>query len=103
MTQHATMDPGYYFTIGELYITPGAERALRRTGQDVRYFINQHANKHWGFVSREDRKANEEALKTTGRVFSVYFTMQRGQKVDKLYVITEADRSATTVLLATEY
>ncbi len=61
--------------------------------------LRRHSNGDWGDLSPDDRKANEEALKTGARVFSVY-NLQSGVK---LWVITEADRSSTTILLPDEY
>ncbi len=61
--------------------------------------LRRHANGDWGDLSPDDRRANEQALKTGARVFSVY-DLKSGVK---LWVITEADRSSTTILLPEEY
>jgi hypothetical protein len=91
------------FYLGELFITTGAQQALRKTHQQPHFFLQLHADGKWGYLDVEDKQANEQAVQTTGRVLSVYYTKWHGRKLDKLYVITEADRSATTLLLADEY
>ena len=87
------------FRIGRLVATPGALRALKRNEQSVVGFLVRHAHGDWGDVCGEDRQANEEALKTGSRLFSVYHLGDQ----TKVWVITEADRSATTFLLPEEY
>ncbi len=87
------------FALGRLLMTPGAERALAEAGQPWHLFIRRHAAGDWGEVDREDGVANEEALRCGARLLSAY-TTARGAR---LWVITEADRSATTILLPDEY
>tara|TARA_Y100000296_G_scaffold72494_1_gene88942 strand:- start:84 stop:296 length:213 start_codon:yes stop_codon:yes gene_type:complete len=60
--------------------------------------LDRHRSGDWGDVDAEDGQANDAALKDGSRIFSVYH--QHGQKV---WVITEADRSSTCVLLPEEY
>ena len=67
-------------------------------GLSLSQFIERHHNGDWGDLDEEDKQANEDALVHGGRIFSSYLTNQR-----KIYVISEADRSMTTVLFATEY
>ena len=62
-------------------------------------FISQHHVGCWGDVCEEDAAANDQALIDGERIFSVYHTA----KGVKLYVITEADRSSTCILLSSEY
>jgi len=62
-------------------------------------FVHRHVSGDWGDVCTDDASANEWALKNDGRILSSYKT-----KVgEKIWVITEADRSATTLLLPDEY
>ncbi|MBL0423447.1 type I restriction endonuclease subunit M [Ramlibacter sp. AW1] len=85
------------FRLGTLYITPGATELLR-DGPLPLHFVRLHVNGIWGDLADEDRKANLRAMVYDERILSAYVV-----KDTKLYVITEADRSSTTVLLASEY
>jgi hypothetical protein len=87
------------FSLGRVVSTPGALAALQESGESPSTFIKRHHSCDWGDVCHEDAEANEEALENGERVFSVYHTA----KNEKLYVITEADRSSTCVLKASEY
>ena len=77
-------------TPGVLEVTTWAERNIA--------FI-RHARGDWGDVSKEDWQANDRALQTGERLLSVYHT----RSGIKFWLITEADRSATTILLPQEY
>jgi hypothetical protein len=84
--------------LGSLVITPNALAALS-TG-DVLIALRRHSRGDWGDVlGWEDRKSNDEALKTGARLLSAY----RSRKGVKFWIITEADRSSTTVLLPEDY
>ncbi|MBT8467327.1 MAG: hypothetical protein KJN97_01150 [Deltaproteobacteria bacterium] len=85
------------FALGRTVITRGALDALE--GEDVHAGIARHASGDWGDVCPEDKQANDDALRVGTRLLSVYHTGS-GQK---FWVITAADRSATTVLLPEEY
>ena len=85
------------FALGRTVITRGALDAL--DDEVVHNSIVRHASGDWGDVCAEDRQSNEEALKNGTRLFSVYHT-DDGRK---FWIITEADRSGTTVLLPEEY
>jgi hypothetical protein len=87
------------FPLGRLAATPGALEAMKASGQTSEFFIARHGAGDWGEVNEEDQGLNDEALLHGDRLLSVYKTL-RGVR---LYVITEADRSATTVLLPSEY
>ena len=87
------------FPLGQVVATPGALAALQRAGQSPLDFLAQHVSADWGEVCEEDRQENELALQRGFRLLSVYTT----KAGDTLWVITEADRSATTVLLPTDY
>jgi hypothetical protein len=105
------------FQLGRLSATPGALALLaeiRDTGKPYSVqcaaklddpmslivpFIMRHAAGDWGDVSREDWKANDDALTSRTRVFSAY-DLGEGRR---LWIITEADRESTTVLLPDEY
>ena len=85
------------FALGRLVITRGVLDAL--DGKDVHTGIARHARGDWGDVCPEDKQANDDALRVGARVLSAYHT-DGGRK---FWIITEADRSATTVLLPEEY
>jgi hypothetical protein len=87
------------FALGQTFITPGAEEALQIAGQTATEFLRRHMSGDWGELSDEDVRENEFSLKEGLRLLSAYQT-GKGQK---LWIITEADRSATTILLPSEY
>jgi hypothetical protein len=87
------------FPLGQIVATPGAIEALEESGQTPGFFLDQHASGDWGIVGQEDWKLNDQALKDGERILSAYRTL----KGKKLWVITEADRSVTTLLLPDEY
>ncbi|MCA9178406.1 MAG: hypothetical protein KDB14_28290 [Planctomycetales bacterium] len=83
--------------MGQTVATPGALELLPQ--DELLGALRRHSQGDWGDVDEHDRQANEEALAEGLRLFSVYHTASG----DKFWVITEADRSATTVLLPEEY
>ena len=88
------------FALGQTFITPGAEEALQIAGQTAIEFLRRHMSCDWGSeLSDEDVQENEMSLKEGFRLLSNY----RTGKGQQLWIITEADRSATTVLLPSEY
>lgn len=87
------------FALGQTFITPGAEEALQIAGQTAIEFLRRHMSCDWGELSEDDMAENELSLKQGFRLLSNYQT-GKGQQ---LWIITEADRSATTVLLPSEY
>ena len=88
-----------HFTLGRTFITPGAEEALQIAGQTAIEFLRRHMSCDWGDLDEDDVRENELSLEKGFRLLSNY----RTGKGQPLWVITEADRSATTVLLPTEY
>jgi hypothetical protein len=87
------------FPIGQLVATPGALAALEESAQSALEFVARHQAGDWGACDKDDARSNDLALKNGARIFSVYHTL----KGVKLWVITEADRSSTCVLLPDEY
>jgi hypothetical protein len=85
------------FTLGRLLATPGALVALN--GASFWPYIKRHANGDWGDISADDQAENELSLKHGFRLFSVYALPEGGC----IWIITEADRSATTILTPEEY
>lgn len=86
------------FPLGKIVATPGALKLLAERGLTPPMFIERHANADWGDVSREDWMANDQALINGERLLSAYSLGQ-----DRLWILTEADRSSTCILLPHEY
>lgn len=92
----------HLFHLGRVIATTGAIRAMLETDEGLGtglMLLQRHATGDWGTMDAEDKAANDQALKSGGRIFSAY-VLSTGVK---LWVITEADRSATTFLLPEEY
>jgi len=87
------------FALGQTFVTPGAEDAIQIAGQTEIEFLRRHMSCDWGELSEDDTRENELSLEKGFRLLSAYQT-GKGQK---LWIITEADRSATTILLPSEY
>jgi len=87
------------FDLGQLVATPGALAALEKTGQNAMEFLSRHVSGDWGDLPGEDKDENSLSLEKGFRLLSSYRTTAD----DKLWVITEADRSLTTILLPEEY
>ena len=87
------------FALGQLVATPAALDAAGRAGIDLIELVWRHQAGDWGEVCPDDADANNAALATGGRVLSAY-PLEPGTRV---WVLTEADRFATTVLLPSDY
>jgi hypothetical protein len=91
--------------LGRTVATPGALAALEQSGESPATFLGRHVIGDWGGVSADDAKLNDEAVAHEGdadrqeRVLSSYVTTAG----EKLWIITEADRSSTCILLPDEY
>jgi len=90
---------GPKFPLGQTVATPGAMAALEEAGESPTFYLSRHHRGDWGEVCTEDRAENELALKKGFRLMSVYTTAMGA----KLWIITEADRSVTTLLMPEEY
>ena len=87
------------FAVGQLVATPGALAALREASQSPAEFISRHVRGDYGDVCDEDKRANDHAVVVGERLLSAY----RTRLGVKLWIITEADRSSTCILLPEEY
>ena len=87
------------FQLGSLVATPGALQALEQAGQSPMEFLQRHAAGDWGEVDAHAKTENEYSLQHGFRLLSAY----RLADGTKIWIITEADRSATTLLLPEEY
>ncbi len=97
-TTETTPNPAR-FPLGRMFLTPGAIEALAEAGQLPQEFINRHVRLEQGELCDEDHRENLFSVDKSLRIFSAYKTAN-GLKI---WVITEADRSATTLLLPSEY
>lgn len=88
------------FHLGLVLATPGALNALGDEGIQAEDLLNRHIAGDWGELSEGDRQENEVSLKEGFRILSSYSLPRTGVK---LWIITEADRSVTTLLLPDEY
>jgi hypothetical protein len=84
--------------LGKVVATPGALKLLSEMGKDPFGYIARHATGDWGELCAFDRRQNEIALRDGYRVLSSYEV-----PTGRVWIITEADRSVTTVLLPEEY
>jgi hypothetical protein len=85
--------------MGQLGMTPGVKEALDDAQQSPAEFLSLHESGNWGDVPAEDAEANQKALEEGLRILSSYKT----NKGATIWIITEADRSQTTLLLPEEY
>lgn len=93
------MSTGALFKLGKLLATPGALEALKTTGESAFFYLSRHITGDWGDVCEEDANENNFSVKNNLRILSVYWL----DDVTRIWIITEADRSATTILLPSEY
>lgn len=86
------------FELGKILVT----RAVRDQVAPIETLmcLGRHAECDWGDLCREDKDANDRALKEGSRLLSAY---EPASVKRRLYIITEADRSHTTILFADEY
>ena len=93
------------FSLGQLVATPGAIEALQASDEDASVYLQRHQSGDWGELDKEDWSLNDQAIAHEGnldlqqRVLSAYQTKLH----TKIWIITESDRSVTTVLLPSEY
>ena len=87
------------FPLGQIVATPGALEALQEAKQDPLVLVRRHQRGDWGDLDEEDKAENEFSVDKELRIFSAYILPTQV----KVWVITEADRSATTLLLPAEY
>lgn len=86
------------FVLGQVVSTPNVLRFAEAENIDLLALLARHHQGDWGDVCEEDRESNEEALLMQLRILSSYNFSK-----DKIWIITEADRSVTTILLPSDY
>ena len=84
--------------LGRIVATPGALEFLSEAGEDPLGYLARHASGDWGDLDAHDRRKNERSLKHGWRILSSYPIGE-----NTVWIITEADRSVTTILLPEEY
>lgn len=87
------------FPLGQVVATPGALIALVRTHQEIKELLARHQHGDWGAVNSADSGGNDVAVRDGSRILSVY----RLPDTTTLWIMTEADRSSTCLLLPEEY
>jgi hypothetical protein len=85
------------FNLGQLVATLGVLEVV--THDEIMSALSRHLRGDWGDLDADDKQANDVALNEDSRLLSAYHTADG----TKFWIITEADRSATTVLLPSEY
>lgn len=89
------------FNLGQAVMTRGIAEEMEQNkefAEFVRASFIRHSNGDWGDLGEEDKQANKYALENDLRIFSAYIREDK-----KIYIITEWDRSATTILFPSEY
>jgi hypothetical protein len=87
------------FLMGRLVATPGALAAFTNARQTPDAFLQRHARGDWGDVDAGDKRANDADVDGGGRLLSAYTLSDK----TRIWIITEADRSSTCILLPEEY
>jgi hypothetical protein len=87
------------FGPGSVVATPGALEAFRASGESPLTFLQRHLAGDWGDLDEHDTRENELSLQHGWRILSAY-TLSTGVKI---WIITEATRESTTILLPSEY
>jgi hypothetical protein len=85
------------FPLGYLVATPGVIEKIPH--EELQTALNRHASGDWGELDAEDRRANESALIEGQRLLSAYDSKDK----TRFWILTEWDRSVTTILLPMEY
>jgi hypothetical protein len=86
------------FPLGRVVATPGALKMLEEAGENPLRYLARHASGDWGEVDAHAYRENEQSLKHGWRLLSSYLVGE-----GCIWIITEADRSVTTILLPEEY
>lgn len=87
------------FPLGRCLMTPGAATAFTEANENLFDYLRRHVTGDWGDLDEDDREMNERALQEGLRLMSAYH-LSTGVKI---WVITEWDRSCTTLLIPSEY
>lgn len=101
------------FPLGQIVATPGALELLQETGFSAAALISRHVHGDWGDLCEEDRAENEFAVSRRLRILSCYRLVdaarlaatptEKRSSLPTLWIISEADRSVTTLLRPSDY
>lgn len=96
------------FNLGRIVLTKTVDAKMKSDPAFQRFVtlsLGKHIRNNWGNVSPEDRQRNDEAVNDGGRIHSVYYRpgMKKDEPERAIWIITEADRSATTIIFPDEY
>ena len=97
--QKTDENPKPLFPLGQIVMTIGAKEALAESNQLPNEFLAKHQTGDFGIIGKEDWQENLLSIKEGFRILSAYKTT----KGEKIWIITESDRSCSTVLLPSEY
>ena len=92
-------EPKPLFSLGQIVGTPGALIAMEEAEQKPVELLVRHVTGDWGYLDDEDKKENELSVREGFRILSAY----KLETDVKVWIITEWDRSVTTILLPEEY
>lgn len=95
-----TSSKAFLFELGSIVATPAAMAVLNENAVCFLSLLARHVRGDWGRVCPEDAEQNNDAVSLGGRILSVYPV---GKTLADVWVITEADRSNTTILLPSDY
>jgi len=87
------------FPFGQVVITIGCKAHMDSLQANPHHFLQRHISGDWGILDEEDRQRNDEAVVHGSRILSRY-QLSDGENI---YIITEHDRSYTTIMLCDEY
>ena len=87
------------FPPGRVVATPAALMLLGRYGKTPSEYLDRHLSGDWGDLDAHDYRENERALRTGARLLSAYAV----SPLNTLWIVTEADRSSTCLLLPSDY
>lgn len=88
------------FPLGLIAVTPGVLDLFDRTGTNADALLRRHGSGDWGVVCAADARSNDLALTNRTRLLSAY---ELGDSRELVWIVTEADRRATIIMLASEY
>ena len=101
------------FALGQIVATPGALELLEQAGFSALALISRHVHGDWGDCCAEDKTTNELSVQQGMRVMSIYrlvdaerllqTPLDKRSSLPTVWIITEADRSVTTLLLPEDY
>lgn len=96
--KNAAINKPPLFALGQIVATPTVLEHLEKHGINASDYLNRHVRGDWGDVSKSDAAENDFALNRRLRLLSAYTVAK-----ERIWILTEADRSVTTLLFPSEY